>query len=74
MAAKRFIIEADGVKRELPVPFAICASPTDLEWLARKLNEAALLMQNEGASYGWTSVYEDLPALADTPPLPWGRS
>jgi hypothetical protein len=65
----RFVIDAQGIKRELSGPFSIATSRADLEALIWRLRRAAVAWDFEGVSYGWVEVAELIRAEGE--PLPW---
>ena len=63
----KLVIEAEGVKREIIGPYALCASREDL-----KLLDAALTRWLSGTStFGWCDIVELPRSTANTPPMPW---
>lgn len=68
----KFIIKAQGAKRELKLPFAICCSVDDLEQLERKIHEAVILAKDRGASYGWIVEVHDSSVFTGGEVMQWG--
>ncbi len=67
----KFIIEAGQTKRELPLPFAICSTPEDLEWLAERLVSTAEAMRRRGYVSGWMTIHDDVQGEPNSVPLAW---
>jgi len=62
----KFVIDFQGIKREITGPFRICASSLDLQILKESL------YLPPGASYGWIKVTEDpMESASNTKPLSW---
>lgn len=66
--SRKIVICFDGVRRELSMPFSICASREGLEHLLRAIKKAL----DSGLTYGWVDVTE-LPKSgpSNTAPLDW---
>lgn len=67
----KMLIEADGVSRDVPFPFEICASRATLEWLALCI-ETELNRSTEPFSHGRVQVPTPLRTVVyDAEPLAW---
>ena len=67
-STKMVVIDFDGIKRELRIPFRICASRETLTYIAKAVNAA--LARNW--SYGWVDITECAKdSHADTKPIGW---
>lgn len=74
MTAETIIIAAEGVKREVPIPFAICGSRRALEILAAHLNEALAREDSARFSYGWLDIYPKPAIPSNTRPTAWSAA
>ena len=61
------VISAQGVKREIEGPFALCGSAADFS----RLRDALTAFLDNGGSYGWVEVVDRPVCAANTKPLPW---
>ena len=71
----RFVIEAQGVKRELLGPFNVCASKPDFEALRDQLD----LMLRDDFGYGWFTIWPKPQAARrdpdkGSPPIGWSET
>lgn len=71
----KFIIEAAGVKREIPLPFKVCCTPAQVRNIGEQLIRMAEVMEKHGASYGWlgTVFPEPSPPTANVPVRAWSE-
>ena len=67
----KFIIVHSETKRELTIPFDICASREDFELL---VNQLQLYLNREDFTYGWIPIRSRiLESGMNTPPVDWDR-
>jgi hypothetical protein len=65
----RLIIESEGVKREIPLPCAICITLETAHAIRDAMNQ---FIGNEGATYGWVTIHrEKVDQKSDSKPLTW---
>lgn len=66
----RFIINQNGIKRELIGPFEICCGDAELYALQQMLERA---QARGGGHYGWHKIYQEpvIESSIDTPPKAW---
>lgn len=73
------VIDAHGIKRELPLPFGICGSRQVLLSIVRQIVGHIKLEERDmdasgDFSYGWVNIVVEGPEPShtiDTPPKPW---
>jgi hypothetical protein len=67
---QKLVIEFDGVKREITIPFRICGGAEDLRQLQRALS--AVLDRDQPLYYGWVDVTRLPPeSKPNTSPISW---
>lgn len=64
---QKIVVSAQGVKREITGPYAVCGSISDLA----RLRDALTVALDCGMSYGWVEVTERPLVVANQPPEPW---
>ena len=64
---EKITLEAEGVKRTLPVPFNMCCDADMLDLMIRQLTAA----RNAGHNFGWISIHLESDPVVDTPAKPW---
>lgn len=65
--SESIVIQAAGVKREVPLPFGVCISTEDAELIVNRLQTFIA----SDAVYGWVDIVPNVEHSPDTPARAW---
>ena len=65
---RRVVIEYDGVRRRVELPFRICTSRENLETIRYAISR---WLEREGSVFGWVDLMASSPVMLEGAPMAW---